>query len=112
MARKQKDPQSSHPSSSLEPVQHLSSRTQRKLNKRTDKQQKHYRSSGKPYPLIMVHGPSRNMKQKPQWRLKRLLYGTCFGYRLYPVITVVSISAWMLTSIFDVIWLTAQSTFT
>jgi len=52
------------------------------------------------------------MKQKPQWRLKRLLYGTCFGYPLYPVITVVSISAWMLTSILDVIWLTAQSTFT
>ncbi len=110
MARKQKDPQSSHPSSSLEPVEHLSSRLQRKLLKRVDKQQKHYRSSGKPYPLVIVQSPSRDMEQKPQWRLKRLLNGTWFGYPLYPVMAVVSITVWMLTSIFDVIWLTAHPT--
>jgi nitrite reductase/ring-hydroxylating ferredoxin subunit len=110
MARKQKDPQSSHPSSSLEPVQHLSSRLQRKLLRRVDKQQKHYRSSGKPYPLIMVHRPSRNMGQKPPWLLKRLLNKIWFGYPLYPVMTVVSMTVWMLTSIFDVIWLTAHPT--
>ena len=110
MARKQKDPHSSHPSSALEPVEHLSSRLQRKLLKRVDKQQKHYRSSGKPYPLVMVQSPSRDMEQKPQWRLRRLLNGTWFGYPLYPVMTVVSITVWMLTSIFDVIWLTAHLT--
>ncbi len=110
MARKQKDPHSSHPSSSLEPVEHLSSRLQRKLLKRVDKQQKHYRSSGKPYPLVIVQSPSRDMEQKPQWRLKRLLNGTWFGYPLYPVMAVVSITVWMLTSIFDVIWLTAHPT--
>jgi nitrite reductase/ring-hydroxylating ferredoxin subunit len=110
MARKQKDPHSSHPSSSLEPVEHLSSRLQRKLLKRVDKQQKHYRSSGKPYPLVMVQSPSRDMQQKSQWGLKRLLNGTWFDYPLYPVMTVVSITVWMLTSIFDVIWLTAHPT--
>jgi len=50
------------------------------------------------------------MEQKPQWRLKRLLNGTWFGYPLYPVMAVVSITVWMLTSIFDVIWLTAHPT--
>jgi len=50
------------------------------------------------------------MEQKPQWRLRRLLNGTWFGYPLYPVMTVVSITVWMLTSIFDVIWLTAHPT--
>jgi hypothetical protein len=110
MARKQKDPHHPHPSSSLETVEHLSSRLQRKLLKRVDKQQKHYRSSGKPYPLVMVQSPSRDMEQKPQWRLKRLLNGTRFGYLLYPVMTVVSITVWMLTAAFDVIWLIAHPT--
>jgi len=50
------------------------------------------------------------MEQNLQWCLKRLLHGTWFGYPLYPVMTVVSIAAWMLTSIFDVIWLAAHPT--
>ncbi len=37
-----------HPS--LEPVQHLSEKLQRKLLKRAKKQRKHFRSSGKPIP--------------------------------------------------------------
>ena len=39
-----------HPS--LEPVQHLSEKLQRKLLKRVKKQREHFRSSGKPYPLV------------------------------------------------------------
>ena len=38
--------------SALEPVQHLSEKLQRKLLKRATKQYKHFRSSGKPYPLV------------------------------------------------------------
>jgi nitrite reductase/ring-hydroxylating ferredoxin subunit len=110
MARKQKDPQNSHPSSSLEPVEHLSSRLQRKLLKRIDKQQKHYRSSGKPYPLVILQSPSRDMEREPQRRLKSPLNGAWFGYPLYPVMTVVSITAWMLSAVFDVIWLIAHPT--
>ena len=39
-----------HPS--LEPVQHLSEKLQHKLLKRAKKQRKHFRSSGKPYPVV------------------------------------------------------------
>src|SRR6266487_6302529 len=37
----------------LEPVKHLSSPLQRKLNKREYRQRKRFRSSGKPYPLTL-----------------------------------------------------------
>ena len=110
MARKQKDPNNSHPSSSLEAVQHLSSRLQRKLLKRVDKQQKRFRSSGKPYPLVILQSPSRDMERKPQRHLKNLLNGIWFGCPLYPVMTVVSITVWMLTAVFDAIWLIAHPT--
>jgi nitrite reductase/ring-hydroxylating ferredoxin subunit/uncharacterized membrane protein len=46
--------------------------------------------------------------RKPPRRLKSLLHGTWFGHPLHPVITDVPITAWMLTAIFDIIWLIAH----
>ena len=44
-------------------------------------------------------------QRKPQRRLRSSLNGTWFGYPLHPVFTDVPITAWMLTALFDVIWL-------
>src|SRR5260370_19711270 len=49
-------------------------------------------------------------QRKPPRRLKSLLNGTWFGHPLHPVITDVPIAAWLLTAIFDVIWLIAHPT--
>src|SRR5256884_249773 len=49
-------------------------------------------------------------QRKPPRRLKSLLNGTWFGHPLHPVITDVPITAWLLTAIFDVIWLIAHTT--
>jgi nitrite reductase/ring-hydroxylating ferredoxin subunit/uncharacterized membrane protein len=46
--------------------------------------------------------------RKPPRRLKSLLNGTWFGHPLHPVITDVPIIGWMLTAIFDIIWLIAH----
>ncbi len=43
--------------------------------------------------------------RKPPRRLKSLLNGTWFGHPLHPVITDVPITAWLLTAIFDILWL-------
>ena len=43
--------------------------------------------------------------RKPPRRFKSLLNGTWFGHPLHPVITDVPITAWLLTAIFDIIWL-------
>ncbi len=43
--------------------------------------------------------------RKPPRRLKSLLNGTWFGHPLHPVIMDVLIAAWLLTAIFDIIWL-------
>src|SRR5260221_7945782 len=43
--------------------------------------------------------------RKPPRHLKSLLNGTWFGHPLHPVITDVPITAWMLTALFDIIWL-------
>lgn len=48
-------------------------------------------------------------QRKPPRRLKSLLNGTWFGHPLHPVITDVPITAWLLTAIFDVIWLIAHT---
>ncbi len=48
--------------------------------------------------------------RKPPRRLKSLLNGTWFGHPLHPAITDVPITAWVLTALFDVIWLITQST--
>ncbi len=47
-------------------------------------------------------------QRKPPRRLKSLLHGTWFGHPLHPVITDVPVTAWILTAIFDVIWLIAH----
>ena len=47
-------------------------------------------------------------QRKPPRRLKSLLNGTWFGHPLHPVITDVPVTAWILTAIFDVIWLIAH----
>src|SRR6266567_5207686 len=49
-------------------------------------------------------------QRKPPRRLKSLLNGTWFGHPLHPVITDVPIAAWMLTAIFDIIWLISHTT--
>src|SRR5690348_9469669 len=46
--------------------------------------------------------------RKPPRRLKSLLNGTWLGHPLHPVLTDVPITAWMLTAVFDVIWLIAH----
>ncbi len=54
-------------SPSLEPVKHLSTRLQRKLVKRVKKQRKQYRSSGKPYPLVMNRTGTEETPAGPAW---------------------------------------------
>ncbi|MBE3560689.1 MAG: Rieske 2Fe-2S domain-containing protein [Ktedonobacteraceae bacterium] len=49
-------------------------------------------------------------QRKPPRRFKSLLNGTWFGHPLHPVITDVPITAWLLTAVFDIIWLIAPST--
>ena len=48
-------------------------------------------------------------RRKPPRRLKSLLNGTWFSHPLHPVITDVPITAWMLTAIFDIIWLISHT---
>jgi hypothetical protein len=59
MAQEQKE---SENSPNLEPVKHLSSRLQRKLLKREQRQRKHFRSSGKPYPLVTAQSSSTSIE--------------------------------------------------
>ncbi len=59
-------------SPSLEPVQHLSCSFQRKLMKRVDKQRKRFRSSGKSYPLVSMHGPYLSTEKSQEEALKFL----------------------------------------
>jgi len=47
--------------------------------------------------------------RKPPRRLKSFLNGTWFGHPLHPVITDVPITVWMLTALFDLIWLIAPA---
>jgi len=44
-------------------------------------------------------------QRKPPRRLKSLLNGTWFGHPLHPAITHVPVTSWILTAIFDIIWL-------
>jgi len=62
MDREQKEPENSPFSPQLEPVKHLSSRLQRKLLKREQRQRKHFRSSGKPYPLVTAQSSSTGVE--------------------------------------------------
>ncbi len=48
--------------------------------------------------------------RKPPRRFKSFLNGTWFGHPLHPVITDVPITAWLLTAVFDIIWLIAHTT--
>ncbi len=41
----------------------------------------------------------------PPRRLKSLLNGTWYGHPLHPVITDIPVTAWILTALFDIIWL-------
>jgi hypothetical protein len=47
--------------------------------------------------------------RKPPRRLKSFLNGTWFGHPLHPAITDIPIVAWLLTAIFDIIWLIAPT---
>lgn len=62
MKRVQKGQNGDLLSPSLEPVKHLSCGLQRKLLKRIDKQSKHFRSSGKSYPLVIAQSPYLNTR--------------------------------------------------
>jgi nitrite reductase/ring-hydroxylating ferredoxin subunit/uncharacterized membrane protein len=48
---------------------------------------------------------------KPPRRLKSLLNGTWLGHPLHPLITDVPVTAWIITAVFDVIWLISPTTF-
>src|SRR2546429_1061691 len=48
--------------------------------------------------------------RKPPRRLRSLLNGTWFGHPLHPAITDVPVTAWVLTALFDIIWLITHST--
>jgi nitrite reductase/ring-hydroxylating ferredoxin subunit/uncharacterized membrane protein len=48
--------------------------------------------------------------RKPPRRLKSLLNGTWFGHPLHPAITDVPVTSWVLTALFDIIWLITHST--
>ena len=48
--------------------------------------------------------------REPPRLLKSLLNGTWLGHPLHPIITDVPITAWVLTAIFDVIWLISHTT--
>lgn len=48
--------------------------------------------------------------RKPPRRFKSFLNGTWFGHPLHPVITDVPITAWLLTAVFDIIWLLTHTT--
>jgi len=50
-------------------------------------------------------------QRKPPRRLKSLLNGTWFGHPLHPVITDIPVAAWMITAVFDVLWLISPTTF-
>jgi len=50
-------------------------------------------------------------QRKPPRRLKTLLNGTWLGHPLHPVITDVPVTAWVITAVFDVIWLISPPTF-
>jgi len=60
--------------------------------------------------LQHVIGVIVGSQRKPPRRLKSLLNGTWLGHPLHPVITDVPVTAWILTAVFDVIWLIAQPT--
>jgi nitrite reductase/ring-hydroxylating ferredoxin subunit/uncharacterized membrane protein len=47
--------------------------------------------------------------RKPPRRIKSLLNGVWFGHPLHPVMTDVPITAWILTAVFDVIWLISRT---
>src|SRR6266566_3821658 len=47
--------------------------------------------------------------RKPPRHLKSLLNGTWFGHPLHPAITDVPITAWVLTALFDIIWLISHT---
>lgn len=49
-------------------------------------------------------------QRKPPRRLKSLLNGTWFGHPLHPVVSDIPVTAWILTAVFDVIWLISQPT--
>src|SRR5215469_3420826 len=58
-------------------------------------------------PIIQVIVGSN---RKPPRRLKSLLNGTWYGHPLHPAITDVPITSWVLTALFDIIWLITHST--
>lgn len=47
--------------------------------------------------------------RRPPRRLKSFLHGTYLGHPLHPALTDVPVGAWLLTVVFDVIWLVAPS---
>ncbi|MGH2479114.1 MAG: Rieske 2Fe-2S domain-containing protein [Ktedonobacteraceae bacterium] len=50
------------------------------------------------------------MRRSSPRHLKSFLHGTWLGHPLHPVITDVPITAWVLTALFDIIWLITHTT--
>ncbi len=61
--------------------------------------------------LQSVIGAVVGSRRKPPRRLKTLLNGTWLGHPLHPAITDVPIGAWLLTALFDILWLIAPTNF-
>jgi nitrite reductase/ring-hydroxylating ferredoxin subunit/uncharacterized membrane protein len=61
-------------------------------------------------PLQHAIGAVIGSSRKPPRLLKSLLNGTWFGHPLHPAITDVPVVAWLLTALFDIIWLLAPAT--
>src|SRR5215813_7745765 len=48
--------------------------------------------------------------RRPPRLFKSLLHGTWFGHPLHPALTDVPVAAWLLTAVFDVLWLVSPQT--
>ena len=62
MEQEQQESENPPLSPELEPVKHLSPRLQKKLLKREEKQRKHFRSSGKSFPITTMASSSTSME--------------------------------------------------
>lgn len=60
---------------------------------------------GTQHVIQVVIGSNR----KPPRRFKSLLHGTWLGHPLHPVITDVPIGSWLITALFDIIWLASPA---
>lgn len=61
--------------------------------------------------LQRIIGALIGSNRKPPRRFKSFLNGTWLGHPLHPVLTDVPVGAWLLTALFDVLWLISPAAF-